>query len=268
MKTCRVIAGERAEHQQTFGHAFAQGLRRHGWDAEVVPRYVPCDLAVMWGVRRRAEMDLQRGRGGEICILERGYVGDRFRWSSVSFGGGLNGRGEFRGPDDASRWETHFAGLAKPWRAKPDGYALILEQVPGDAAVANVDLPAFYSRAENAFAPMMAVRRRRHPNVSPANGMAAIAKARTSLDEDLAGAAVAITWNSNSGVDAVLAGVPAIAMDIGSMAWPVTGHELGVLPPMPDRTAWMHRLAWCQWTREEMESGACWDAVGRQEVSA
>jgi hypothetical protein len=45
------------------------------------------------------------------------------------------------------------------------------------------------------------------------------------------------------------------------MAWDVTGHELE-MPPTPDRTAWAHALAWKQWSREEMESGFCQEAIG------
>jgi hypothetical protein len=263
MKRAIVIARERAEHQQSFGGAFAKGLERHGWSVSVRTEPAKCDLLVMWGARRADRMRQQLGAGGEICVLERGYVGDRFAWTSVSFGGGLNGRGVFRGPlTDPSRWEKHFAHLMQPWRSAADGCALIMEQVPGDTAVMNVDLPRFYDDARAAFAPKMPVRVRLHPNVNPGHGAVALAGARASLMQDLAGARVAVTWNSNSGVDAVLAGVPTIAMDKGSMAWDVTGHAL-TMPPMPDRTAWAHALAWKQWTREELESGYCWEMVGQ-----
>jgi hypothetical protein len=261
MKRAIVIANERAEHQKSFGGAFAKGLERHGWTVSVRNEAAKCDLLVIWGARRSDRICQQIGAGGEICVLERGYVGDRFAWTSVSFGGGLNGRGVFRGPmTDPSRWETHFAHLMQPWRTSSHGYALIMEQVPGDVAVRNVDLPRFYADARAAFEPKMPVRVRPHPNVNPRHGAVAIAGARASLAQDLAGARVAVTWNSNSGVDAVLAGVPAIAMDRGSMAWDVTGHTLA-MPPTPDRTAWAHALAWKQWARDEMESGFCWEHV-------
>jgi hypothetical protein len=266
MKRAIVIANERAEHQQSFGGAFAKGLQRHGWNVSVRTEAEKCDLLVIWGARRSDRIRHQLGVGGEICVLERGYVGDRFIWTSVSFGGGLNGRGVFRGAlTDPSRWERHFAHLMQPWRTPSDGYALIMEQVPGDTAVMRVDLPRFYGEARAAFEPKMPVRLRPHPNVHPTHGARAIGAARASLAQDLAGARVAITWNSNSAVDAVLAGVPTIAMDRGSMAWGVTGHALA-MPPMPDRSAWAHALAWKQWTRDELESGACWEHVGASEA--
>lgn len=265
MKRAIIIANERAEHQKSFGGAFAAGLERHGWSVSVRNDPGKCDLLVMWGARRADRVRAQLGAGGQICVLERGYIGDRFAWTSVSFGGGLNGRGIFRGPfHDGSRWERHFAHLMRPWRMSADGYALIMEQVPGDTAVVNVDLPTFYSDARCAFQSTMPVKMRPHPNINPRHGEAAIAGARASLKQDLAGAAIAVTWNSNSAVDAVLAGVPTIAMDKGSMAWDVTGHGLK-RPPLPDRTAWAHALAWKQWTREELASGYCWEHVGSRE---
>ena len=264
MKRAHIIANETAEHQASWGGAFAAGLKRHGWSVTASRHHQPADLVVQWGVRRQDRIEATKACGGEVVILERGYVGDRFAWTSVSFGGGLNGRGEFRGPHhDGSRWDRHFAHMMQPWRARNDGPILIMGQVDGDAAVANVDIHAFYREVEKAyFAAGFSTRFRPHPQ------MCKRVPRMTScpLAEDLAEARAVVSWNSNSAVDAVLAGVPTVALDKGSMAWDVTGHQLSALPPTPDRTAWAHRLAWCQWQREEMESGACWDAVGREAV--
>lgn len=241
-----------ADPRSSWGGAFADGLRRHGWKVRVASQPATCDLLVMWGVRRSDWTRRQKASGGEVCILERGYLPDRFEYASVSFGGRLNGRAEFRGPfHDGSRWEKHFAHHMQPWRVR-DGYALVLGQVPGDMSISGADIHGFYQRAERAFKALgYQTRFRPHPNKRPAKPLA----------DDLAGAAVAVTYNSNSGVDAVLAGVPTVAMDEGSMAWAVAGHELAV-PPTPDRVGWAYRLAWCQWRKEEMASGECWAAIG------
>jgi hypothetical protein len=261
MKKALIIANERAEHQTSWGGAFARGLEKHGWSVSVdkLPGRGNPDLLVLWSTRKTAIINRQIARGGGVCILERGYLGDRFKWTSVSFGGGLNGRGVFRGPfADAARWNTHFAGLMKPWRPASAGYALLLQQVPGDMSLRGVDIEGFYSQAKSAFQDMR-VKVRPHPNLTPRAG-AAFEAARTSLQHDLSGAAFAVTWNSNSAVEAVLAGVPCIAMDKGSMAWDVTGHKLKV-PPAPDRDAWAHALAWKQWLKDELESGYCWENI-------
>jgi hypothetical protein len=149
----------------------------------------------------------------------------------------------------------------QPWRQKPDGYALIMHQLEGDMATQNVNLREFYACARRAYS-RMPVRERVHPHLLPRHGIEGYQANAASLQSDLDGAAVAISWNSNSGVEAVLAGVPTVAMDRGSMAWDVTGHELGPTPPAPDRTAWAHALAWKQYTRDEMSSGYAWEMTG------
>lgn len=259
MKEAFIVANERAAHQKSWGGAFAAGLKRHGWKVSIgnaVTRRPP-DLLVIWGTRKKPIIDRQKATGGEVCILERGYVGNRFEWTSVSFGGGLNGRGKFRGPlNDPSRWLEYFPDIMQPWRDNPNGYPLLLQQVPGDMSLRGVDMPGFYRKAVDAF---KRVKIRPHPNLKPSAG-SAFTDAQTSLVSDLAGAAFAITWNSNSAVDAVLAGVPAIAMDKGSMAWDVTGHALEV-PPKPDRQAWANAIAWKQWSKSEIEDGFCWECI-------
>lgn len=251
------ILSHAAGHQFEWGNAFASGLQKHGIETKIDSAYVPADLVVFWGIRKQTTIAQAKKDGCEICILERGYVGDRFKWTSVSFGGNLNGRANFRGPfSDGSRWKKHFAHLMQPWR-KQDGYALIMGQTPGDMSVRGVDLDRFYADAKSEFeARGFKTKFRPHPNVSQPDPM----------EEDFAGAACAVTWNSNSGVDAVLAGIPIVAMDAGSMVREIAGHELK-MPPVPDRTPWAHKIAWCQWSMQEMASGYCWDIVGRHECA-
>lgn len=240
-------------HQYTWGGAFAEGLKRHGWKTTLGSEPRGCDILVLWGVGRRHWIKAQKAAGGEVVILERGYVGDRFQWTSVSFGGGLNGRGEFRGPfHDGSRWEAHFGHLMQPWQRR-EGPVVIMGQVPTDNSVRHVDINRWCRKAlDRLRAEGRQAYIRPHPKVA-AGGRP--------LAEVLAGAAMVVTYNSNSGVDAVLAGVPTITMDQGAMAWDVTGHDLEQDPPTPDRTAWAHALAWKQWRIDEIASGACWEAL-------
>jgi hypothetical protein len=123
-----------------------------------------------------------------------------------------------------------------------------------------VDLGPWYARAamqaQNAYE--LPVKFRPHPKAiekgfrhAPIGTQPCAGTLGDALDR----AAVAVTWNSNAGVDAVLAGVPLVTMDDGSMAREVSSHRIGALA-RPDRTAWAHRLAWKQWTIAEIMSGA------------
>jgi hypothetical protein len=265
-----IVMNERAEHQASWGGAFGAGLARHGWRVTYGRTVEACDLLCLWGVRKRWAIDAQKQAGGEVVVLERGYVGDRFEWTSVSFGGALNGRAEFRGPfHDRSRWERHFAHLMKPWRVAGNpttGYALIVGQVAGDMSLGGTDLQPWYAAASFQLHKMgWQVRFRPHPvsvqryQVVPVQGAETI---KGTLEDALAGASVVVTYNSNTGVESVLAGVPTIAMDAGSMAWPVAGHAIDEIVT-PDRTAWAHALAWKQWRREEIADGTAWEHLQR-----
>jgi hypothetical protein len=265
MRKAVVVARGRFGHQHDFGGAFVEGLKKRGWQASLESNAGRCDLLVLWSVRNRPAIASQLAAGGEVCILERGYVGDRFSYTSVSFGGGLNGRAEFRGPaGDPSRWNKHFAPFMKPWRRNDDGYALIMGQVPGDSSIQDVDIESWYSQTAKACQNVgMDVRFRCHPLAGKRGGSraAGIKWIDGSLDDAARGARVVITYNSNSGVDAAMAGVPVVTMDRGAMAWPVAGHQVDEII-MPDREPWAHWLAWTQWSRDEMASGECLETIG------
>jgi hypothetical protein len=262
-----VVTRGASDHQQSWGGAFAEGLSRHGWRVSLQGRPGPCDMLVLWGVRNQLAIKAQKRVGGEVCILERGYVGDRFAWTSVSFGGALNGRAEFGGPfHDGSRWERHHAHLMQAWRDRHDGYALLIGQVPGDQSIASVDMDGWYHRTAAELKNVgWDVRFRPHP-VAEQRGCRCEVAGVSTIGGDLVSAAdcagLFVTFNSNTGVESVLAGVPTITMDAGSMAWPVAGHALDEIAT-PDRTAWAYALAWKQWRREEIADGTTWEHLQR-----
>lgn len=262
MRRALIVAREGAPHHLSFGNDFAAGLKRRGWYVEVSTSDKPCDLLVTWGVRDRAMIQRQRAAGGEVCILERGYVGDRMRFTSVSFGGELNGRAIFRVPAVCSLARFYSLGLGlEPWRDKPSGYALIMGQVPGDQSIRHVNIDRWYADTaaqlthrfgwDVCFRPHPLAKGSRRPDLPDIQG---------SLADALAGAGLVVTFNSNSGVDAVLAGVPTVAMDPGSMVREVAAHDIAVIKPQ--REAWAARLAWCQYSREEFRSGFAAEACG------
>jgi hypothetical protein len=212
-----------------------------------------------WGWRRG---DKFRARGYPTLIAERGYIGDRFYWTSLRWNG-LNGKGW--GPlahDGGSRWNMSAHGIQlKPWKPNPSGYALILGQVPSDQSVKNVNLRAFYRSMANELRarghyPVL----RPHPK-APTLPMLGVRTTAGTLAEDLAGAKLCVTWNSNSAVDSVLAGVPCVVHDRGSMAWEVTSHSLDEPVTMPERLNWVSWLAWQQWAPEELANGYAWQTL-------
>lgn len=262
----RVTVIQRAAHNRPCAEAVASGLRRHGHVVTVQDHLRNLEkVVVIWGWGRGKHL---RAAGHEVLVMERGYLGDRFNWYSLGWNG-LNGFAEFPPYPHyggGARFGREHGALLRPWRHDGD-YVLLLGQVPGDAALRGEDLLPWYSkaalRAHNAYE--LPVKFRGHPEAikrgykfqpgytEPSEG---------TLDEALARAFVAITYNSNSAVDAVLAGVPTVAVDQGSMAWPVAAHHIGELR-RPDRTDWAARLAWKQWRLEEIARGVPFQVLPR-----
>lgn len=257
-----VLASPRAPHQLLHQAALVQGLRAIGvpvtasTGTSARTKFIAC-----WGWRLGKAL---RARGHDVLIMERGYLGDRFKWTSLAWNG-LNGNGHFaEAPkDNGERFRQNFPPL-KPWNPQGE-YVLIMGQVPGDASLRGQDLiPWYTSAAQQAREHYnLPVHFRPHPEAIKKGHRQIVRgtdRSRGTLDEALAGAALVITYNSNSAVDAVLAGKPTIAGDKGSMAWPVTGHAINDIVT-PDREPWAHELAWRQWQLEEIKSGKALSAL-------
>jgi hypothetical protein len=251
-----VIASPRAvSNRMSHQSALAEGLAKNGIRTMMGHgNHVSTKHCVVWGWRKGK---LLRDRGHEVLVMERGYIGDRFAYTSLAWNG-LNGHGRF--PEVPVDDGTRFKSMAsmKPWKKGGD-YVLLMGQVPGDASLQGRDMMPWYSQsamqAQNAYE--MPVKFRPHPGVVK-RGLTQNPKFTEpsvgTLEEALDGAAIVLTWNSNSSVDAVLAGVPTVTMDKGSMAWEVSAHRIGDIV-RPEREKWANRLAWCQWSWDEIISG-------------
>lgn len=252
-----VIASLTAPHQLRHQEAVIAGLKTLGIEGKAAfgnnanTKYVAC-----WGWRQgKALFD----KGHEVLVMERAYLGDRFSWTSLAWNG-LNGHGDFGvQPDDSGeRFNANFS--MQSWRETTGTSVLVMGQVPGDASLQGRNMMPWYESvsvlAADAYG--LPVKFRQHPAAAKRGykqNPRHCGKSFGELHEALSEAHVVITFNSNSAVDAVIAGVPAITMDKGGMAWDVAGHNIGDLV-RPDRTEWANKLAWKQWRLSEIENGS------------
>jgi hypothetical protein len=248
-----ILRSLHSPHQSAHAEAMKEGLAQHNLDCRVVGR-APMDTSstvICWGWRvGRAYHEA----GCKVLVMERGYIGDRFAWTSLAWNG-LNNRGTMpAAPDDGGkRFETHNGGALGPWNALGK-YILLCGQVPGDMSLQGRNLQGWYvEQAEKWNARGKQVVFRPHPlahkraEVLPVLGTKMV---QGDLGEALAGAELVVTYNSNCAVDALLAGKLVHVEDEGSMAWGWT-----------DRTAWAHRLAWRQFSMDEIRSGFAWSVA-------
>lgn len=287
MKTAHLYCRNRQHEMRLKG--FGKGLVRHGWWVTAGPHYERADLVVQWGSAGDA-LDKAKRDGGEPCMLEIGYMGKRSAMTAIIFGGKLNGRGVFNGVQDEP---TRFAALGielRPYDMPMDGYTLVMGQLLRDMSVRHIDFKQWVlDVVAELKAERQTVRFRPHPEMKVMTAARAAKLERLCHDPDreedarlrewfakidapfkqgslavaLEGARSVVTFNSTSGVDAAIAGRPVVAADKGSMVREIAGHGIHdlIVPTDAQRQSWANRLAWKQWTQDELVSGAAWDIV-------
>lgn len=239
--------------------AMHEGILTNGDDPVIVHAYKhKYDASVVWGIRRRwAGYVLEQGK--PVIVIERGYLGERKRtWLSVG-NGGLNGFANFGNQDVPSdRWEQYWAHDVKPWK-KGGQYAIIMGQVPKDSSLYGM-CPYAWAKSiyQSAVDKFKRVYFRPHPESKPPPIGFDLPLMTGDLDDALDGAKCVIAYSSNSSVDAVMNGIPAITMHQGSMAWDVSTHDFKESLYRGDRDKWGARLAYAQWSIDEMRQGLAW----------
>lgn len=219
------------------------------------------DALLSWGWRRSKRFARMKK---PIILLEHGYIGDRTKNISVALNG-LNGRGVFPHPVIPNRLPP---STLKPWR-NGGTHILIAGQVKGDQALRGLDL------YRNWYADKVAQCRhfglpivfRQHPvefgRLGPRHIDGAITST-ASLADDLSRAALVVTYSSNLGVDAMLAGVPTVVEDMGGMAYPIALNDIPDtlnVPEPPNRYEWANRIASYQFSLDEIERGVWVPAI-------
>lgn len=213
-----------------------------------------------------------------LLLPERLYRNDPFHHYRIGLGGFGDDGGLALAGHAPPRWQALSAQLdippVKPWRR--DGrHVLIAGQVPGDASLRGIDIHDWILRSctelRNLTDRPLVVRL--HPlargadMVQLAHRLAALgvtlADVNSPMAESLENAWAVVTYSSGAAIDALLAGIPAIAMSPASFAWEVTDHTLAsaVSPTLHDREPWLERLAAIHWSEEELASGDVWTAL-------
>lgn len=247
---------------EPFLRAVIAGLQAHAIDVDTFNSLpaADADFVVTWGWRVAERV--KQYFSGPVLVAERGYF-DRDVFISLGWDG-LNGRARFPGIHDSDRFQRLHGHLLQPWRSGSAGYALVVGQVTGDAQIAGVDIHHWYRSTcirlykagwDIVFRPHPVETERGHrPPAVP------FAQVRTGpLQEALAGAGLVACFNSNTAVDAVLAGVPVHVQDRGSMVFDLASQDFEIVKPVREHR--LSEIANVQWSIAEISEGRAWDAV-------
>ena len=204
----------------------------------------------------------------------------RLGWHHYLRSGNFNNKNS---PGD--RWEKiqqnqHIE--IKSWKHNKDGYILLCLQKPLDSSLNR--LYQQYSKYEHWVADaienirsytdrhiVIRMHKKRkgldlsfvknYKNVSISkNNPEKIYEGGNSLQKDFEDAAVVVSYNSNVLIESVCEGIPSIALDPNSQAWPVCNLLSNIESPnlCINRTQWLYNLSYTTWLKEEILDGTAW----------
>lgn len=258
---------------EPLGQAFTEGAKLVGWrtmqrsandfhqgDTE------DFDLVFLYSLRtRHADLILESYRNRRpqvpVVVMDYGYLK---RVCQEQFGGGgdywqvsidrLNSVPSFECPPD------RFEALELPVverGGQPNGYVLVCGQHEGDPSHGRQTAAQLQAWANAQVASWSedgaVVVFRAHPfspHILPTEPC--VVDMGKSTKESLAGAALVVCQASNIGHEALLAGIPVLATSERAPYRELSGTKL---PSVEARRAYFNRLAYAQWTIEEVAAG-------------
>jgi hypothetical protein len=240
--------------------AFYNGLNAAGFRIEAsLPHRDPApgDIMVIWNRYSDQEgaADLWEKRGGTVIVAENGYCGrdGQGRQYYALALHGHNGSGSWPS-GGAARW-TALGLTVAPWRSTGEHVLVCPNRHFGMRGLA---MPQGWEQsavAELRKYTRRPIRVRPHPNGNaPARSLAA----------DFENCWAVVIWASSCGVHALLAGVPVICTSPWWICKPAAREALSEIERIDAvdsctrdaaRDAALQRMAWAQWTVDEIASG-------------
>ncbi len=241
--------------------AFEAGARAAGFATVThLPNPQSGDICITWN--RYGSTDAQarslEAAGGRVLVTENGYFGRDAQGQKLYalHLGMLHGNGRF--PDGSPQ---RFAALGlpafAPWRTGGREIVVLAQRGIGIYPVRSTPSDAELVAARVRQATGLPVRIRTHPgDREPA----------VPLADDLRDALYVVTHTSAAGLHAMMLGVPcvttapwwlgcpaALYVAAGSERWPRTAAEL--VRDDERRSSTFNRIAWAQWTVDEISTG-------------
>jgi hypothetical protein len=238
--------------------------------AEVLPlgEYVPCDIAIIFGgykyaydkTKPKREI-LEKHTGRRLIMIEAAFV-KRGEYHQIGWGG-FAGNADFNADGvDSERWNK-IGVKVRPWTKSKHGHIVVMGQLGRDVQVQDTDHYAWVRGTVSALESAgQRVLFKPHPKEKDVSvyGVRKGNIHKGSMADALAGAKSVVTWNSTSAVDAIISGIPAVAMCSSSIAKDIAGNTLrsAINPSYPSRRQFFNMLGYAQWTMQEIENGDPW----------
>jgi hypothetical protein len=265
--------------------------------------YPACNIGVQFGTvkDRKAEHHIAKQnlqKSAEMLVfIETPILGrvidNKNNYSQYRIGvdGFLNNQGLFFSEKNLQSSRLDFLlehDMIKPfpgWKNHQKGNILILSQLLGDSSLRGQKISEWLLDAIDTIrsATNRSITIRLHPSMSQQARAELCSElgiillknyqnihwssgTETTLQQDLARAGICVTYSSGSAVDAILAGVPVIALDEGNFAYEISSIDLDDIdsPKLANDNEierWLTQLANSQWSKKEMYSGEVWRSI-------
>lgn len=206
-------------------------------------------------------------------------------YMAVGIGGIKRGAVYANANSPPDRWNALQIPL-QPWRRK-GRHVLLLGQVENGSSTQHLNGGSEWMQRVLRELPQYTQRPivvRTHPNDKDIRlpQYVQVTPPGESLSKSLENAWCAVTLTSNAAVWAIINGIPVIAMDPLSMAWPLAFHQLSAIEedlkthPFAahphgessySREQWAYDLAYAQWTPAELRKGLAWQHFRKRLIS-
>jgi hypothetical protein len=239
--------------------AFRQGLLLAGQEARErsVSDYTsraclePFDVVVVFGLQWQGKQIMQdyQEQGIPVLVVDYGYVkrtNHAHDWRTGHWQVSLGGLNRLpTAPCGPERFDALGVQIEERG-GDQNGYTLLCVQTVGDASH-GMNIAQLQRWCDEQCERWPNVVIRPHPLQEDLDYGLPKCPAKT-LDDALAGARLVVTGNSNTGHDALIAGVPVVATVPGAAWANLSGDQL---PSLERRLEYFSRVAWGQWTWDE-----------------
>ncbi len=243
--------------------AIEEGLRRTGY--RVVKGPGPAkderDVLLTWTVHKGYKENTARAfeaQGGRVVVCEeahlKGLVRGEKLFTVVLHDHNGGGPWPIGGPE---RWASFDIELV-PWRER--GEHIVVREQRGIGS-RKIGSPPNWHQDTAARLRQMTSRPvviRRHPKIVAREGLEQIP-----LKKALHDCHALVTWASSDGTLALIEGVPVFALAPNFFVESACDRDLANIesPAMPDRLPAFERLAWAQWSLNEIRSGETFEVL-------
>ncbi len=256
MPSALVVIRNEASYRKAF---FCEGLERAGYSltGDIHHQPAPDDVLIVWNRHGQHDGHARRfeAAGARVIVAENGFVGhdrDGHKLYAMCLNHHL-GAGTWR-VGEADRWAPLGIEL-KPWRTAGDHILVLAARGIGERGIAQPREWPLSIEARLRKVTKRPIRVRLHPGIQLKLNDAVLPP----LDPDLAGAWACVTWGSGAGIKSIIAGVPVFHELPGWIGAPAARFLPGLndleTPFTEDRLPMLRRLAWAQWSSDEIATG-------------